>query len=50
MWKGIKALRRWMEFFFVEIAKRHDIESLMRSLQHVRSAGPDSRDEINQRG
>ena len=50
MWKRIKALRRWMEFFFVEIAKRHDIESVMRSLKHARSAGPYSRDEMNQRG
>ena len=47
MWKRVKTLRKWMEFLFVEIAKRHGIESLMRSLKHVRSAGPYSRDEMS---
>lgn len=43
------AFRQWLEQYAAQAGGGAAIEALMRRLRHVRSAGPYTRDEMNER-
>jgi hypothetical protein len=43
------AFREWLEHYAAQAGGGAAVDALMRRLKHVRSAGPYSRDEMNER-
>jgi hypothetical protein len=43
------AFREWLEQYAAQASGGPAVEALMRRLRHVRSSGPYSRDEMNER-
>jgi hypothetical protein len=43
------AFREWLERYAAQSCGSADINALMRRLRHVRSSGPYTRDEMNER-
>jgi len=43
------AFREWLEQYSAQAGDGAAVEALMRRLKHVRSAGPYTRDEMNER-
>jgi hypothetical protein len=43
------AFREWLEQYAAQSGAGAAVEALMRRLRHVRSSGPYSRDELNER-
>jgi hypothetical protein len=43
------AFREWLEQYAAQAGDGAAVEALMRRLKHVRSAGPYTRDEMNER-
>ena len=43
------AFREWLERYAAQAGGAAPVDALMRRLRHVRSAGPYTRDEMNQR-
>ena len=43
------AFRQWLEHYAAQSGSGEAIASLMRRLKHVRSSGPYTRDEMNER-
>jgi hypothetical protein len=43
------AFREWLEQYAAQSGGRAAVDALMRRLRHVRSAGPYTRDEMNER-
>ena len=43
------AFREWLEQFAAQAGGGASVDALMRRLRHVRSSGPYSRDELNER-
>ena len=43
------AFREWLQSFTAQSGDERDFDALMRRLRHIRSGGPYSRDEMNER-
>jgi hypothetical protein len=43
------AFREWLQTFTAQAGDEREFDALMRRLRHIRSGGPYSRDELNER-
>ncbi len=43
------AFREWLQAFTAQAGDEQEFDALMRRLRHIRSGGPYSRDEMNER-